>query len=484
MDYKAILKAIKKILLSTEGIKLASAKAGDVTFFADAFEVGQPVFVQNEDGEYEPAPAGTYSLDNGITIVIDESGVITEVTKEGAEPEKMGLSKKQKKEFYKLIKEVQEKLTKQSQTQKKNKKPAGDPPKKGKTKLNKQNPVEVPRMRSQMTMHERIALAMQQTPMYTDVKLATQTNITTTYAGEFAGQYIAAAILQGNTLGKETITVKPNVKHKLVLKKVDISDIIAAGTCDFTPTGTIDLTEAILQPEEMQVNLELCKKDFRGDWEAVQMGYGAFDVLPPNFTAFLLQRIAELVNESMEVAVWTWDKSQNGQYFDGLFRRMKIGAQDGAKNVEGDPITKDNVLDAFESVLAEAPAAVVEKPDFKFWVTAKVAKAYRRALGGFGTNGMGAAGVNGRGMLGSLPLDYSGYPIEVIGATSNHAIVAGQKSNLFFGTGLKSDLNEVKILDMAELDGSDNVRVVMRFTGDTQVVYPNEVAIYTETSQQ
>ena len=49
--------------------------------------------------------------------------------------------------------------------------------------------------------------------------MATTTSITTTYAGEFAGKYISAALLSGNTLANELITVKPNVKFKEVMKK-------------------------------------------------------------------------------------------------------------------------------------------------------------------------------------------------------------------------------------------------------------------------
>jgi len=53
--------------------------------------------------------------------------------------------------------------------------------------------------------------------------MATSTNITTTYAGEFAGKYISAALLSGNTIANGLIEVKPNVKFKEVLKRVDLS---------------------------------------------------------------------------------------------------------------------------------------------------------------------------------------------------------------------------------------------------------------------
>jgi hypothetical protein len=125
--------------------------------------------------------------------------------------------------------------------------------------------------------------------------MATTTSITTTYAGEFAGQYIAAALLEGSTIASGGITVKPNVKLKEVIKKVSSDGIVKDATCDFDATSTLTLTEKILAPEEQQVNLQLCKKDFVADWEAVQMGFSAYENLPPSFSDFLIGHVAAKV---------------------------------------------------------------------------------------------------------------------------------------------------------------------------------------------
>jgi hypothetical protein len=106
------------------------------------------------------------------------------------------------------------------------------------------------------------------------------TTITTSYAGEGGKEYIAAALLSGSTIENGLITVKPNVKHKEVLKKVSTDAILKDASCDFTATSTLTLTERIIEPKELQVNLQLCKKDFRGDYEAIQMGMSAHDSLP------------------------------------------------------------------------------------------------------------------------------------------------------------------------------------------------------------
>jgi hypothetical protein len=57
-------------------------------------------------------------------------------------------------------------------------------------------------------------------------------------------------------------------------------------------------------------------------------------------------------------------------------------------------------------------------------------------------------------------------------------MVLAQKSNLYFGCGLLNDTNEVKVLDMGDLDGSKNVRFVMRFTAGVQVGFGADVVYY------
>ena len=97
-----------------------------------------------------------------------------------------------------------------------------------------------------------------------NVNLATTTNITTTYAGEFAGEYIAAALLSASTIDDGGVTVKSNIPFKEVIKKLSTDALVTAAGCDFDPTSTITLTERIIQPVELQVNLNLCKYDFLG----------------------------------------------------------------------------------------------------------------------------------------------------------------------------------------------------------------------------
>ena len=303
--------------------------------------------------------------------------------------------------------------------------------------------------------------------------------ITSTYAGQFAGKYISAALLSGSTLDNGLITIKPNVKYKEVLKKVATdANIIKDATCDFTATGEVTLTERILQPEFFQVNLQLCKKDFQSDWEAIQMGYSAFDNLPPKFSDFIIGHAAGLVAEKTENNIWAGQTGTAGE-FDGFYYLATAGGS-GCVSVSGTPLTAANIIDEIGKVVDAIPSAVYGKEDLHIYLSRKAAKLYVRALGGFGANGLGAAGVNAQGTQwwNNGALSYDGVKVVMAAGLPDDSMMAAQKSNMYFGTGLMSDQNEVKLIDMADVDGSQNVRLVMRFSAGVQMGITSDVVIY------
>jgi len=310
-----------------------------------------------------------------------------------------------------------------------------------------------------------------------------QPTITTTYAGEFAGKYIAAALLSGNTLSQGAIEIKPNIKFKEVIKKVATSGLIGDESCDFTNAGAVTLTERIIQPDQFQVNLELCKTPFESDWGAVSMGYSAFDNLPPDFASFLIAHVAKEVAQATEQNIWNGANATAGE-FDGFIPLMTADAD--VIDVVGTAINSANVIAELGKVVDAIPSTLYGKDDLYIYVPQNVAKAYVRALGGYAAitdaNGGGVAGgIDNRGTLwfgGQENLSIDGVKIFVANGLPNDKIVAAERSNLYFGTGLMSDYNLVKLIDMADLDGSKNVRVIMRFTAGVQYGIGSDVVLY------
>ena len=297
--------------------------------------------------------------------------------------------------------------------------------------------------------------------------MATTTTITTSYAGEFASKYISAALLSADTLDKGLISVLPNVNYKTTLQKVNLDAIVKDATCDFDPTSTLTLADRVLTTEPFQVNVQLCKKDFYASWIGGQMGYSAYDGLPADFSEYLIAYVAGKTAEKLEQNIWQGAAATSGE-FNGF--QALLAADSDVIDVVGTTVTAANVIEEMGKVVDAIPAALYGKEDLTIFVPQNVAKAYVRALGGFGASGLGANGVEGKGTMwyGSEPLYFDGVRVAMVNGLASNKMVAAQSSNLFFGSGLASDRNEVKVLDMQNLDGSDNIRVIMRFTAGVQ----------------
>ena len=318
-----------------------------------------------------------------------------------------------------------------------------------------------------------------------NVNLATTTNITTTYAGEFAGEYIAAALLSASTIDDGGLTVKANIAFKEVIKKLATNALVASASCDFSPTSTVTLTERIIEPKELQVNLQLCKYDFVNDWEAQSMGYGLGQTLPPKFSDFLIAHVASEIAQSTEFNIWQGDVA-GATYtsFDGFEKLIAAAVTSGdipaAQAITSVALTSANIIDKLSEVVDAIPSALYGKEDLFIYVGTKAAKLYVQALGGFGANGLGANGVANMGTQwwnnGSLTVN--GVKIFVSPGMSDDKMYAAQRSNLYFGTGLLNSTNEVKVLDMADLDGSNNVRMIMRFTSAVQFGIASDLVEY------
>jgi len=303
-------------------------------------------------------------------------------------------------------------------------------------------------------------------------------SITSTYAGEFAGKYVSAALLSGNTIANGLIEVKPNVKHKEVLKRVSLSGAIANASCDFTDAGAVVLTERIIEPKELQVNLELCKTPFQSDWEAISMGYSSIgENLPATFSDYFIGLMAGEIAQQTEQDIWSG--TAGAGTFDGFATLLTAATLPAGQDITAGTVTAANVIAELGKVADAVPSALYGNEDLFIYVSQNVWRAYKRALGGFAADGVGANGFMAQGTNQDIDIQYfDGMKVVCANGLADNTMVATLKSNLFFGTGLLSDHNEIKVLDMADLDGSKNVRFIARYTAGVQIAVLEDVVFY------
>lgn len=315
--------------------------------------------------------------------------------------------------------------------------------------------------------------------------MATTVNITSNYAGQAALDLILPAFKGSDTIGNQLITVEERVAFKWNVRKLSGTLSSTDATCDYTPTGTFDFTERVLQPKELQLQGTLCKRDFVQMWDAEEVMRAGANAkkLAAVVQRSVVRLMAENVGDDLEDNVWHGVEASAGQ-FDGLITRML--ADSDVIDVTGNGISTDPdvdasagtyVIDALQAMIDALPKSIYRKSDVFIYIPRDVHAAYTRVLGGFGTAGLGANGVGAQGFNGEKVMNYNGFNLVYAPGLLDGYMVAAQKGNLTFGTSLIADFNEVNIVDTSETLADDNVRFSIRYTAGTQYAYGNEIVL-------
>tara|TARA_B100000902_G_C27320349_1_gene923980 strand:- start:5446 stop:6351 length:906 start_codon:yes stop_codon:yes gene_type:complete len=285
---------------------------------------------------------------------------------------------------------------------------------------------------------------------------------TSNFAGKAAGFYISAALKASNSL--DYLTMIENIKFKSNIQKMAGSGVVADATCDFTGAGTLALTEKVLEPKNLQINLDLCKSTLLDSWEALQMRAGAGAPPPASFDDYVISYMGEIIAEATENSIWD-GTAVAGKFngFNGAVTGLLLPAVDATvvQDAATGAYVPGNIIVNLQGAVQAIPANVLGKEDLHIYMNQTTYQAYISAVSTLGY-------VNAYNMNGDYKPMFEGYKIAVCNGMTTNEIVIAQKSNLFFGTDLLSDATRITLMDMAALDGSDNMRLVARYSAGVQ----------------
>jgi len=308
--------------------------------------------------------------------------------------------------------------------------------------------------------------------------MATTLTVNSSYAGGVAGEIIGASFKEAQTIKENLVTVLPDIDFQMSLRKISYSNGRVDYACGFTPTGAVTLSEVLLTPKKIMNAQEVCKEDLRQIWSSAQMGFSAHNEnMPKDVESALLNEILMDTAEATDLDIWQGVAATTGRI--GGF--IELFTADGNVIKHGNgitsiaaAITSTNVQSEIEKVLAVVPVSLRRKKNTVFAVSSNVGLAYEQALISAGiSNGMGGA---------ELELAYGSTKITVVDALPDNTIIVYEVKNLYFGTGLMADHNEIRIKDMDESDLSGNVRYKMVYTGAVQYINPTEIVWYLSTA--
>lgn len=297
--------------------------------------------------------------------------------------------------------------------------------------------------------------------------MATTTTITSSYAGKTAGGLFLKTFKEADALKNGILTVYPNINYKTVLRKLATTNGRRDYTCGHVPSGSVVLSEAILEPKKFKDDFDLCKEDFRATWGEESMGASASnDTMNKEILdAIIANKLADNAEDFGSI-IWTGDKDNAGE-FDGFLTLFL--ADSSVIDVDLTTVTESNVEAQIKLALDAVPVQLRGKNTLKVSVSADIAQYYNFFLASKGI-------ANGLGGNANTSLVFGNYTLVVDTGLPASTIVIADPKNLAFGTGALADHNQIEVVDEDSIGLlTGKVRGTMVYNAGVQYAYGAEI---------
>lgn len=286
---------------------------------------------------------------------------------------------------------------------------------------------------------------------------------TSGFSGALAGEIFVQAFKQADTINKNAITVLPNVSGTGYLPKLSFSGALAAYACGWTPAGDVAYVDKAVTTKPFMINTEICNSEFLSTFQAQAEGlFSRKSDIPTSIKDAIVLSMVENMGAIVDFQIWQGNNTAN--QFNGLLPQFTADAQ--VQKVTILAVTKANVVAEIEKVYNAVIAEVEDSEDLVIAVSKNVAKAYKQAQASMGMNST----------VGDKELDYLGVRMESIGGLPANSIAIYRVKNVAFLTGLKDDMNEVRISgDEDRLDGTTRTKMAFNagvgYSFGAEIVY-------------
>jgi len=299
-----------------------------------------------------------------------------------------------------------------------------------------------------------------------------------TYAGELALPYVTAALLGAETIAKGRCRLIEGVQFKAVINTLTTADTIQAASCTFADGADLSLGEQVIELSDLAVMEVICRGTLFPTWVAAQGSMNRDGDLPIEFTDFLMASVAQRTGTNLESLMWQGDA---GTIFgvgllsnDGVIDEAGIDASAMADFVEADTgaaaWTAANILTNLSLIFDAASAipGILQKPGCGFYVSYEAYAFFLQAIAAQSTN----QGYN-QDLGGATYLGYPVYPTPGIPNTVDVAVFT-YPENVVVGTNNYTADTSAQLIPAYAYDGSDNVKVAMRFGVGVNVAVPGD----------
>lgn len=289
------------------------------------------------------------------------------------------------------------------------------------------------------------------------------------YKGKEANEIMSKPIYESD-LYSYGVTYRPGVKGKEQLVVGEVSDLFQTYTCAFSPSGEVSLAEQWIEPFTMKINLQECYDKYWPSFmaEETRRAYVGETNIPRTFFQwFFDDMLVKEMKKEYEEIFWNGDKTKSGilALGDGVVKKVVESGK--AKTVTGATLTVDNILAQVSAVAALADVNV-DDADYKIYINKGQMKILKTALGN--------EKIRDNYVWSNFTKEGEkvyAYGFEVVPCRiAKDTILLAPSKNLVLGYDLESDQTSFQILDLSQVTGDNEFRVIAMCNMAVGIVYP------------
>lgn len=290
------------------------------------------------------------------------------------------------------------------------------------------------------------------------------------YVDQLRPELIAKAVIGAKSAG--LFTLQTGIKGPTALNLISSNVVFGDGAaCGWTESGATSLSQAVLTPRALKINMSICDKTLLAKWAnyLVKVQANKLDSDLP-FEEYFIDDVIKNVKAGIEKMIYQGDTTGEGVQFDGLLKILQASGNTTIVTTGASSVTSYNFI---KQVAAKMPASILDREDLVILVSMPMYVDFIQNLvtanlyhynPGNGDNEYLLPGTN----------------IRVIGVNglndtaSYDYVIAGSLSNMFYGTNLEDG---EEIFDLWYSKDNREFRLAIEFVAGVQVAFQNEIVL-------
>lgn len=264
----------------------------------------------------------------------------------------------------------------------------------------------------------------------------------------------------------------PGIKSATKLANVTFGNILRASNCNFSaPSDSLDAID--IDVCALSAMAQICQFDLEQSFVSLQMAQGSNgDFTVASFMNYYWNEMSMKIQEDLELIRWQGDTLSEDPVLnlcDGYLKKL-CGDEGIAAGLYSGAITTSNVLTVLETVLNNAPAAILrKKADLRLYVSSNVAQAYELKA---------AQGNTQTYVTLPLGLTFLGIKVVVCEGMPNDTIVLTLKNNLIYAFDGEGDSKALKAVNLTDTVAEPYLRTRANMKVGFYYTNPAEIVVY------